>query len=120
MTTTQQHAGTDSRALTARPTSPYCCCCARASHLVLVEPSAEPADPAALADIPVTLITGDHLDINDLWRTRAAAWATFAADLRAAGATAHHPALAPGHSHLPMHDLGHDTVLDAILATLPG
>ena len=93
---------------------------ARASHLVLVEPSAEPADPATLADIPVTLITGDHLDINDLWRTRAAAWATFAADLRAAGTTVHHPALAPGHSHLPMHDLGHDTVLDAILATLPG
>ena len=47
-------------------------------------------------------------------------WEAVAADLRAAGTTVHHPALAPGHSHLPMHDLGHDTVLDAILATLPG
>ncbi|MEQ8291586.1 MAG: alpha/beta fold hydrolase [Roseovarius sp.] len=93
---------------------------ARLSHLVLLEPSAEPDEPAPL---PVTLVTGDHLDINDLWRTRAAAWDRFEATLRNARTPINRLAsgttLPPGHSHLPMHDHGHDTVLEAILATLP-
>lgn len=92
------------------------------SHLVVVEPSAEPDNPSTLANIPVTLVNGDYLDINDLWRARSAAWDGFETDLRKSGTTVHRlasgQALAPGHSHLPMHDEGHDEVLDAILATL--
>jgi pimeloyl-ACP methyl ester carboxylesterase len=95
---------------------------ARLSQLVLLEPSAEPDDPTPLAGLPVTLFTGDYLDINELWQGRAAAWDRFEARLRHAGTPLHRLAsgttLPPGHSHLPMHDHGHDTVLDTILATL--
>lgn len=95
---------------------------ARVAHLVLVEPSAEPDALSSLAGTPVTLVTGDYLDIGPLWRTRSAAWQGFAQDLGALGTPVHRlasgHALAPGHSHLPMHDRGNDAVLDAILATL--
>lgn len=94
---------------------------ARVSHLVVVEPSAEPDETATLADTDITLVTGDYLDINDLWRERAAAWDSFETGLRATGRPLHRlasgTALPPGHSHLPMHDHGHDVVLTAILAT---
>lgn len=92
------------------------------AHLVVVEPSAEPADLSTLCPLPVTLVTGDYLDINDLWRGRAAAWDGFENDLRTSGAPVHRLAssnhLESGHSHLLMHDRGHDAVLEAILATL--
>lgn len=91
------------------------------AHLVAVEPSSKPAPGEMPGRVPVTLVIGDHLGIDPLWRGRAAAWRQLARDLAAAGNAVHVLAsgdgLSPGHSHLPMQDRGHDACLDAILAT---
>ncbi|WP_421853213.1 hypothetical protein [Oricola sp.] len=90
--------------------------------LLAIEPSAGPQKIADLQAIPTALVAGDFLNIDPMWAARLTAWRALCADLAATGGHADFlpsgGALKAGHSHLPMHDRGHDMVLAAGLEAL--
>jgi pimeloyl-ACP methyl ester carboxylesterase len=86
-----------------------------------IEASGFPPPPSgALAGRPFLHVLGDFLDASALWTTLAARTEAHVAALRAAGARAERwrlPALGlPGHSHMPMHDLGSETLAARLLS----
>jgi pimeloyl-ACP methyl ester carboxylesterase len=87
------------------------------ASLLAIEPSAAPAVDAPWAEAPFALVRGDFLDTADLWRQAVARWDR-TLDLRAARGLPTRridlPELAPGSSHLPMHDANSDAVLDLL------
>ncbi|MEO1677981.1 MAG: hydrolase [Pseudomonadota bacterium] len=88
-------------------------------RIIAVEPSADPRAPDRFAGVPMVIAAGDHLDHSELWRGLSTRWQHSVATLTASGAHAtilsKDTSLAPGHSHLPMLDAGHDDYLDACL-----
>ena len=90
--------------------------------LVAVEPSAEAQSVEDLNSIPTVVVAGDFLDINPFWVARHTAWKQLCADLAAGGGRAEllssGDTLQTGHTHLPMHDHGHDLVLQSALEAL--
>lgn len=89
----------------------------RVAVLVALEPSGLPEEPLATA-LPVTLVTGDYLDVDDTWRGLRARWDAFAARRQAEGGRIARIDLArdfPGTTHLPMQDRGARDMLAAIV-----
>ena len=90
--------------------------------LIAVEPSAGPAAPERLRDVPTVLISGDYLDQDAFWRESRERWVRIEKSLTAIGAPvcglATGSGLPAGHSHLPMLDHGNEACLDAALGLL--
>lgn len=88
--------------------------------LACIEPSGFPAPPpSAVAGRPFLHVLGDFLDATALWTDLAARIAAHAQALQAAGARATLWRLnelgLPGHSHMPMHDLGSEALAARLL-----
>jgi pimeloyl-ACP methyl ester carboxylesterase len=82
--------------------------------IIALEPSFLPEDPAAFARTDLTIVAGDHLQIDQQWIDRGIAWQNL---VEATGGRYIDPTvLGPGNSHMLMMDKNSDLVLEAALA----
>ncbi len=91
--------------------------------LVGVEPSAMPRSVSPIVDLPLVMLYGDYLDVDERWDGRKKRWDRLVADFTAAGGNVRKilaaEEIARGTSHLPMMDCRSDDNLRAILESLP-
>lgn len=86
--------------------------------LIALEPSGLPVLDEWSPSVPLLLVQGDFLDSHPLWRDLSARCRAFVSGCAAKGAPAAILSLtdhAPGSSHMMMHDLNSDDVLDIAL-----
>lgn len=95
--------------------------------LVALEPSGFPADPFPVAlprDFPALIVSGDRLDMDDLWRALDGRMDSAAVLLAASGAQAERLKLPraglPGATHMMMMDACSDAALDRVMDRLGG
>ena len=91
--------------------------------LVGIEPSAIPTSVTPIAGLPLVMLYGDNLDMDERWAGRKQRWDKLVTDFAMAGGSVRRiltaEEVAPGASHLPMMDRRSDDNLRVILEWLP-
>ena len=93
----------------------------RVAALIAVEPSGFTERLERLREVPVTLVTGDHLDASPMWVALSQRWRSLIDDLIVQGGSGSLVELTaqwPGTTHMPMMDRGSDAILDHVLKRL--
>lgn len=86
--------------------------------MIALEPSDFPDMDSAAAQIPLVLVQGGHLHINEMWRSASQRWKALVDNLASKGTPSclvDLNQLTPGFSHMFMHDGRSDDVLDFVL-----
>ena len=88
------------------------------ASIIAIEPSGSPTDLSSLKlkEIPLTLVHGDYLDCDELWKVQQKVWHDLAAGNQSNRYLIDLPSeLSAGNSHFPMLDNNNEDALDLIL-----
>lgn len=90
----------------------------RIEMMIALEPSDFPNMGSAASQVPLALVQGGHLHVNEMWRSASQRWKALVSDYASNGTAARLvdlDTLHPGFSHMFMQDRGSDDALDFVL-----